>query len=500
MANHPRETELKLLFPFGARRRLARQLARQAGSSSPAAKTRLLTTYYDTPDESLADAGISLRVRRNGDDRIQTVKTTGAHGVAAIRGEWEWPIETETPDIGLFASAPPCARLDPAVARSLAPIFVTDIQRDVRQISLDGAVIEAAVDVGSIRAGETTEVVRELELELKQGDVGALYQLALQLHTALPLQIGAESKAARGYRLRSGYGPNAVKAADLELAPSVDTASGVRQVIAAALDGLLANKSAAEAGDVEGVHQMRVAIRRLRAALVLFAPVLDPAPTARFTEELRRLGRVLGDARDWDVFCLETLPTALSDQTEAGWRALLTPFATVERNAAHRRLKDELAGPALTGLVLGIAAWLDAAPAKAGEHPLSRLAPELLDRVARKPMRRGRHIGQRSMAELHALRKSFKKLRYGVEHLAGLYKSAEVKAYLKHCKGLQELLGEINDATVAMTLTGTLSRDRIDLVPALGVVSRWSEAHRQHALRRLQDARDGFRNAEPFWQ
>ena len=510
--SHPLEMELrlkprlKLTFPAEARALIDQHPALQSPRATAPEERHQLTTYYDTPDLALHKSGLTLRVRQSGGQGVQMLKSKpNSDGFAARRGEWEWPVETDRPAFGLLVGTPVGAKLDPGMAERLEPVFITDIRRTVRRLRLDGgATVEVAADEGSIRAGDTEEFVHELKLELKGEPVGPLYRLALELHSDLPLLIGVEPKAVRGYRLRTGRAPEAEKTSEPELDRYVGAVDGLRQIVAAAFGGLLGNQPAAAFGDVEGVHQMRVAIRRLRAALVLFGPHLEPHAAARFENELQRLGRVLGGARDWDVFCLETLPAALDGASEESWR-LLGQAAEAERAASHRQLGDEFAQPALTGLVLRLAAWAEDEACllgdKAKQGHLSGLAPELLDRVARKVIKRGRHIGRRSGKKLHALRKSLKKLRYGVDYLAGLYSHKAVKSYLKRCKDLQELLGRINDAAMAVTLAEKLSQDgHLDLAPAIGALGEWSEKRRHKALRHLPDAWDEFRAASPFWK
>jgi triphosphatase len=253
---------------------------------------------------------------------------------------------------------------------------------------------------------------------------------------------------------------------------------------------------------------MRVAIRRLRTALVLFESHLEPHVTERFEAELKRLGQVLGEARDWDVFCLDTLPEAMDNTpAAAGWEHLLREAAETERRAAHRRVEEELGGPVLTGFVLGTAAWIEEGTArptllddKGMRQRVAKLAPELLDRVAAKVVQRGKRLGRRSDEELHALRKSLKKLRYSVDDLAGLYRRKAVKAYLRGCKELQKLLGSMNDAAVAGKLANELSAgDRAGLAPAVGALATWSERRRDKARNDLSAAWATFRKASPFW-
>ena len=108
--------------------------------------------------------------------------------------------------------------------------------------------------------------------------------------------------------------------------------------IDAALVHLLANVGPAERADVEGVHQVRVAVRRLRAALALFKPHLPPVTLGRFNDELRRLGGIFGRARDWDVFVCETLSIAEKDMPEPGRLGGRSP--TIAARAGFKACSD----------------------------------------------------------------------------------------------------------------------------------------------------------------
>ena len=154
-----------------------------------------------------------------------------------------------------------------------------------------------------------------------------------------------------------------------------------------------------------------------------------------------------------------------------------------------------------------MAAWIEdgtAQPALLGDKQMSRrlakLAPKLLDQLEGKVIKRGKRIRQRSGEELHALRKSLKKLRYGVDDLAGLYGRKRVKAYLQGCKELQELLGGMNDAAVAGALAKNLNAgDGSGLAPAIGILAQWSEKRQDKALRHLSGAWTTFQRRSAFW-
>jgi inorganic triphosphatase YgiF len=496
--DYPLEIELKLAFPPEARAQIEDHPA-FGGPGTPRPKAgREISTYFDTPDLALHQKGMSLRVRSKGESHIQTLKLDpGTKHIGAQRAEWEWPIPTERLDPELLRDTPAAS----IATEQLQPVVVTDIQRTIRTVELEGGtVVEAALDEGEIIAGVLSSPVHELELELKEGTPGPLYRLALALHSDLPLRMEQEAKATRGYRLRTGRSASSQKTGAPDLDGQSPIAVAFQQVVDAGVGPLLGNQPAAVEGHPEGIHQMRIAIRRLRTALVLFGSYLEPVALERFESELRRLGQLLGEARDWDVFCLQTLPEALEEPERAG----LLPVAQAERNASHVRLQDALARPDLTGTVLRMACWAQdehlLANHAARQLQLADIAPELLDRLARKVAKRGQHIDRLSDADLHRVRKSLKKLRYGIDDLAGLYRPKAVKAFRKHCKDLQAWLGTINDAAVAARLAKSLVQNgQSDRVPAVGAVSGWSETRLRKAKRKLSGAWSEFRDASPFW-
>jgi inorganic triphosphatase YgiF len=493
---------LKLAVPGGSVEALEAHLQARAGSAANPPRRHEVTTYFDTPDRVLQRGGVSLRVRAAEGSRIQTLKAGRRDGVAADRAEWEWPIKQDEPD--LRPAGPVLEQQGLPQKLNLEPVFRTEVDRTTRILNLDGGtVIETAYDEGLITAGGSHQPIRELELELRDGETAPLYRLACELHAAAPLSLETESKGARGYRLASGAKPEIQKSRDTSIEPEASSAPAFRQIVSAGLGHLLANQSAGLAGDAEGVHQMRIAIRRLRAALALFQPFLEPHAAALFQDELRRVGRVFGQARDWDVFCLQILPDALEARCYGGWRDLLLAPATAARTMAHADFTREIHDPAFTRLVLGLAAWAEEMRLPGNpepQRPIKDLCAALLDPLATKVVRRGRRIPHRSDTMLHALRKSLKKLRYGIDFLRPVLPPAPLKSYLRDCKKLQQTLGDINDTVTATALAERLAKGtRLDLAPAVGVLAEQLGRRRNDALSHLAKRWNAFSDQPRFW-
>jgi CHAD domain-containing protein len=124
---------------------------------------------------------------------------------------------------------------------------------------------------------------------------------------------------------------------------------------------------------------------------------LEQHATAAFQSKLQRIGRIIGTARDWDVFCLEALPKALGEIEELGWNGLLREAADVRRRAADAVSAGEIREAAFTALVLGLSAWIESGDEQMDllgdeelNEPLSEVSTALLDRIADKVDKRSR--------------------------------------------------------------------------------------------------------------
>ena len=296
------ELELKFQVPQGAVAALRAELRRRGGHI-----LRLSALYFDTPDLDLAKKGLSLRLRREGSAWMQTLKAEGSSTVhrlehnVALRGNGA---AAPAVDLRRHDGTEPGEALRKVIGGDaddgqLAVRYATDIKRLVCDLRLPGATVEVAFDEGTIRSGERSEVVCELELEYKSGALATLFELARLWQAYGNLCLNTRSKAARGVSLArdDGFGPP-VKARKPRAVAGVSGTQFVRAVLRATLDQVLANASAVAAGstDEEHIHQLRVGLRRLRTALRELAP-LDERIDDDWEKPLARTFSLLGDAR-----------------------------------------------------------------------------------------------------------------------------------------------------------------------------------------------------------
>jgi CHAD domain-containing protein len=184
----------------------------------------------------------------------------------------------------------------------------------------------------------------------------------------------------------------------------------------------------------------------------------------------------------------------------------LRDAAEVERAAAHRAVSAELSEPSFARLVIGNAAWIvngAGGSLRRGDDaltaPVEDVVPDLLNRMWRKMVKRGRHMEQASREQQHALQKAIKKLRYSIEFLFTLYRHEQVQAYLGPCKDLQELLGTINDASVTVALLKRLRDATEDLVRTVGAITEWAAMRGEKARHHVSKPWHELRSADPFW-
>lgn len=486
------EVELKFEIPPASQAAVGK-LAPLRGASPTTA--RLHAIYFDTADFDLRRREMALRLRRTGRRWVQCLKSgrSGAGGLHA-REEWEFERPGATLDATLFEHLP-------ALDAPLAEVFEVDVRRTTWTLEpTPGDRIEVALDRGSVRHQGRTEPISELEVESLAGDPAAIFAFAERLLDLVPLRPSATTKAARGYRLAMDERPQPVKARAARIDPQGSTRAAATAIFAAALEQLQANDTGVlESGDGEYLHQLRVATRRLRSALRVFQPVLDPAFVAASREDLRWLSGVTGPARDWDVLATQTLPPLVEAYGACAATRAVGSRVAAQGREARAAVRDALSSPRYARLVMRMARALASespAAASAAEPGLAGFAARAIRKGHRRLAAGARRLSILTPAERHQLRLEAKKVRYAAEGFAPLFRAKRVERYLEVVSDIQDDLGRANDAAVAARLL-----EEIRMPAAFAHFARgWLAAHAQSGAAGLERHGDRLAQAKPFWE
>ncbi len=393
--------------------------------------------------------------------------------------------------------------------KALAPRFGSDIRRTLKTLRFHGADIEVAFDEGFLFAGEQREPTAEIELELKAGEPVALFDFGLALVDALPLTPSILSKSERAAEMLSGKPRGPVGSTSPDLAPDMPAEEAVGALIQSCLSQFLGNIPILERGDsIEATHQMHVAIRRLRSAFALIyrnpAPEFDALRT-----ESKRIGTLLGQARDWDVFVQTIREGPLAGFTNASGFDKFVGQAESRAKAAHGAVsqlgKDRTVARFALCLerFVAVRRWRDNAEDDLDwlSEPVVDFAIKSLDRLHRRLLRRGKGFSSHGLWQRHVLRIATKHMRYAVEFFSNLFDPHSCERYIEKAQALQDLLGERNDERVALGLIQTLDfAADAQLAYAAGFAAAWCLRPESRDEKHLRKAWRALRNAAPFWR
>jgi inorganic triphosphatase YgiF len=454
------EIELKFQVPAARRQALERALATRTAQRLP-----LRALYFDTPDSRLATAAIALRLRREGQRWVQTLKGRGDGLMRRLEDEValsDCGDAAPALDLNLHDATPAGQALRRALAGAARPqvLYETDIQRLRRVLHSGGARVEVALDVGRIEAGANSVAVCEVEFELLAGPAAGLLALAARWVQRFGLVLDVTTKSERGHALALGQTMQPVARGSLPaVLPGQPLAQARALMVGATLAQALPNAAAVSNGSFrpEHVHQLRVALRRLRTVLRAFGP----ADAVR-DDQIVTLFGALGGARDADVSAL-TLAPAWAAAAAAGCTPP-PPRPAVAPDGARQALCSPQ-----TALL-----WLQLI-ALTLPDPLADSAP--WDGIAAEAVLRWRRRARRVLAGWptlddvgrHRVRRQLKRLRYLLDYSAPLWPAKVVAAELKALRPLQDSLGRWNDIVVARALLAGWP----DPVPAVHVAAGW---------------------------
>jgi inorganic triphosphatase YgiF len=506
------ETELKFQVSSQDMKslRTARSLRPMGAASTEGEK--LLSVYFDTAERRLRRKGISLRVRHNRGTRVQTIKTQTS-GIPFNRGQWEHKIDGDQPDLR-FMRGTPLAQLRTKKLRSaLSPIFVTQICRVTRLLNEDGSRIEMALDEGLVRAGRKTGLISEVELELKRGKVLDLFQLAKRIGSLVPAKLAFKSKSERGYDLLADATGPSYAADQINLKSGMSTGKAFQVIGRSILRHVVDNESAARKGDSEGVHQMRVGLRKLRAAISSFAELVDDKQTERIESEIIWMTGELGSARDLDVYIKTKIePLRKLRPRKSGLREFAGDLAS-RRRTAFKKMKHAIDSPRYRSLILDILQWIEAGEwlkhsKVRARRPVHLFAAKSLAQQFRKVLRKQKGVAKFDSRQLHKLRIRFKKLRYSCEFFGGLFdtrKMSHRRRRFNDCVAdLQDNLGALNDISVHQKIATALVAEKTSTQHprrdfAAGIVSGREQGEIETFLKTVSKTARKLSQMRPFW-
>mgnify|MGYP002479298748 CR=1 FL=1 len=470
------ETELKLSLPKRAVAALRRHPL-VAGAQRQGNAQTLDNTYYDTVDLALKARKVAVRTRRYGRTWLQTVKCAArSTGGLSQRPEWEGPFDSAF-DFSAVDDAT-TARLLARHQDALVPVFTTRFRRETRlHRNAAGSEILIMIDTGEVLVGEHSAPICEVELELRSGTPTDLLELACELARTLPLIPADLSKAERGYRLFLGQSPRPQRAEAAAIDPAMNLVDAFRELAFSALRQWQANAvGAMDHEDPEFIHQLRVALRRLRSLLRLFAPALPPGFVDDWNEQLRDTANRFGDARDLDVLHEELLAPVIPDglHERPGLPRLLEIVARA-RDDARAQAARGLDGAGQGRLMLAFTLALHTLPSNSliVAADLTTFARLQLGRLRKKARRRYGDATSLIPTRLHALRIALKQLRYGIEFFAPLFPARALKRYQDTLARAQTTLGFLNDVDVARERLEAWAGDDAELYAAVNFVTGW---------------------------
>jgi triphosphatase len=513
------EIEFKLILDAAAEERVRRALREAPGREGGLRTRSLVSVYCDTPEARLAEGGIALRIRRDGRRWLQTAKKReqdGSPGYFAVT-------EVERPAPGgrlLLGFDEPTGLIREIGERingaEVGPVFETRVKRTSARLRLPRGVVEVAIDRGEVIAGALSAPIRELEIELLEGEIGAVFEAARILLPEGPLALAHRAKSERGWQLaRTGQAdpPVAPRRAGIIAFPRDATVEqAAREIFRDCFRQITDNLLVVCASeDPEGPHQLRVGLRRLRTAFSLFRPALGAEVLTPLGDEARRIGRVVGELRDLDVLIGEIIAEAGEHGLDPGPAAALAQALEAGRGQVREAVRRDLAGAATTRFLIDLAemiegrGWISPTDYSQSERlarPFADFAPARLDSRYRKVIRRGRRLDELDSEGLHELRKEMKKLRYTIELCAPLFGDGAEAKMLKAARKLQDCFGAINDAAMAGELLQSAR-----LGDAAGDEARWAAgwivgrlaAEAEHARADLARRWQDFERRSPFW-
>ena len=513
------EIELKFLISKDDARRLKARV-KSSGLARGRSTTRTIrSTYFDTPEQQLQEAGLSLRVRREGRRWLQAVKSGRSNGAGLTTvDEIEVPVPGDRPHVDAIPEPKIRSIVEQQVNGSpLEPYCESLIRRTTTDVELaDGTRAEIAIDAGDIRVGDQSAEIGEAEIELKAGSTKGLFDIAHILFPEGGIRFSGMSKLARAQllaeqgRVTPPLVPRLAKPVPIDATMTVERAA--RDIFRECFDQIATNMNViAASDDPEGPHQLRIGLRRLRSAFNMFGQVMQSPEMERLGREARWIGGEVGFLRDLDVLVHDIVLREADAHPEEPSLPLLKTALARHSEETRSGLRACLVGRPAQTFVIDLAAFVETrgwlVPEDFGQSerlaaPITSVAADILSHRWAKLKRHARGIDGLDLARRHEFRKEVKKLRYAVEFLAPLFDARRIDPFRKRSRKLQNALGSLNDVAMTREILGgggLLGGHEAALARAIGWVMGANQARADLGWGQAKTDWRRFRRAGPFW-
>ena len=457
------------------------------------ASRRLVDHYLDTQDWRIGRAGFVLRTRARGRRDEATLKDSRPAGAGGLRQRLEVTEDLGPKGIGALGPNGPVGRRVHAVAgsRPLQKVLEVRTRRRPYSLRVDGEeVAEVALDETMIIVEATDQPVRlrRVEIEVVPAWVGRLQPLVDDVRTSCGLQPATLSKFEAGLMALGVTVPGPVELGSTVVTPDSSMGELAFAVLRRHLGVLLAREPGTRLGDdVEELHDMRVATRRLRAALDLFVDVL-PARATLLRSELGWLAGVLGTVRDLDVQLarMDEMDSWVAPADTTDPRSPLQELRRVlevERTGQRALMLEALESPRWERLASGLTTMARQGPSKrqvAARQPAALIVPDLVaarHQAVAKAARKAKRTGIPD--DFHRLRIRGKRLRYSLEFTSAVY-GARTDRFVRRLAQLQDQLGLMQDAEVATNRLRDLAVEVGSTLPPATIFAMGEVAERYH--------------------
>lgn len=476
---------------------------------------RIRSVFFDTAQSDLGKKSVVLR-------------GYALHGAPFLELTWTKPsgpklersrVELRVPklDFGadLFESSEELRRS--LESRPLEARLVAEAERRERLLDVADARLAVVFDEGFVECSGERTPFHEIELRLSSGSPARFWQFAADLSRRLPIRRLPLSETEIALSRLAGRDVAPVKARRSTLSPDASLDDAIIAMLGSCLDQFEANWPALTRSDdpEESIHQMRVALRRLRAAVGLLRRAAPSAPLEAAGAHAKRIAAVLGVARNWDVLRDMLADVSSAPMTDEPSFYALLDAVEYRRAGAHEAVRALIAAPETTQFALDLRATLAARDWTETEietlrgekldpraaHSARDFAVLSLDRLHRQAAKKGRKLASLTPEKRHEARIALKKLRYAAEFFETLFDArGGARKYLRRCAAVQDSLGAFNDIAMAAHLVREID-DQLGMSvrPASSFAAGWYAREQDGMSPDWKRAEKCLGKLKPFW-